>query len=157
MPCTEEVWKNLYMRRLPCYRSFSYRADLSQSNTQSRHLSVLRHSFFPGWDSTSTWALVEIWEKCVFVIFLGSPNCLPDEKMALKKALPDRNLALKITYRMGIWLSKSLTGRESGHQIFLPDMIYLSGKIYDYFDYAWVGVEWGWALNWLRNIYTLPK
>ena len=32
---------------------------LSQSNTQSRYLSVLRHSFFPGWDSTST--LVEIW------------------------------------------------------------------------------------------------
>ena len=34
-------------------------------------------------------------EKCIFVKFLGSQNCLPDEKMALKKALPDRNLALK--------------------------------------------------------------
>ena len=36
---------------------------------------------------------------------------------ALKKALPDTNLALKIAYRMGIWLSKSLTGRESGHDM----------------------------------------
>ena len=61
--------------------------------------------------------------------------------MALKKTLPDRNLALKIAYRTGIWLSKSLTRRESGHQIFLPDMIYLTRKIYDYYDYAWVGVS----------------
>ena len=36
--------------------------------------------------------------------------------MALKKALPDRNLARKINYRTGIWLSKSLTGRENGSQ-----------------------------------------
>ena len=61
--------------------------------------------------------------------------------MALKKTLPDRNLALKIAYRTGIWLSKSLTRPESGHQIFLPDMIYLTRKIYDYFDYAWGGGE----------------
>ena len=39
----------------------------------------------------------------------------------LSKALPDGNLALKITYRTWIWLSKSLTGREFGHQISLPD------------------------------------
>ena len=38
-------------------------------------------------------------EKCIFVRYLGSKNCLPDEKMALKKALGDGNLALKITYR----------------------------------------------------------
>ena len=35
----------------------------------------------------------------------GSQNCLPDG-----------NLALKIAYRTGIWLSKSLTGREFGSQ-----------------------------------------
>ena len=61
--------------------------------------------------------------KCIFVRFLGCHNCLPDKKMALEKALPNRNLALK-----------SLTKRESGHQIFLPDMIFLTGKIYDYFN-----------------------
>ena len=43
--------------------------------------------------------------KCPLV---GSQICLPDEKMALKKALPDGNLALKIAYRTGIWLSKAL-------------------------------------------------
>ena len=31
-------------------------------------------------------------EKCIFVKFLVSQNCLPDEKMALKKALPDRRV-----------------------------------------------------------------
>ena len=41
--------------------------------------------------------------------------------MTLKMALPDWNLALKITYRMGIWLSKSLTGWEFGSQNRLPD------------------------------------
>ena len=69
-------------------------------------------------------------------------NCLPDDKMALIKALPDRNLALKFFNQMGIWLSKSFTGRESGHQMFLPDVIFLFHKIYDYFDFAWgVGVQ----------------
>ena len=42
----------------------------------------------------------------MFVKFLGSQNCLPDKKMALKKALLDGNLALKIAYQTGIWLSK---------------------------------------------------
>ena len=64
-------------------------------------------------------------EKCIFVRVLGSQNCLPDEKMGLKKALldgnfalkgiterelgsqnyllPDGNSALKITYRTRIW------------------------------------------------------
>ena len=78
-----------------------------------------------------------------FVIFVGSQNCLPDEIITLKKALPDGNLALKITYQTEIWLSKSITRQKSGHQIFLPDMIYLTGKMYDYFDYALVGVGWG--------------
>ena len=53
-------------------------------------------------------------EKCIFVKFLGSQNCLPDEKMALKKALPDGNWALKYHYRTGIWLSNIITGRELG-------------------------------------------
>ena len=63
--------------------------------------------------------------------------------MALKNALPDGNVALKITYQTGIWLSKSLTGRESGHQMFLPDMIYLTGKIYDLIMHGlgWSGGE----------------
>ena len=43
--------------------------------------------------------------------------------MALKKALPEENLALKITYRKRIGLSNIITGRESGSQILLPDMI----------------------------------
>ena len=45
---------------------------------------------------------IEVWggahlkiEKCIFVRYLGSQNCLPEEKMALKKALPEENLALK--------------------------------------------------------------
>ena len=37
-------------------------------------------------------------EKYIFVRFLGSQNCLPDEKMALKKAVPDGNWALKYHY-----------------------------------------------------------
>ena len=43
-----------------------------------------------------------------------SQNCLPDERRALKNALPDGNLALKITYPTRIWPS------------FLADMILLS-------------------------------
>ena len=35
--------------------------------------------------------------------FLGSQNCLLEEKMALKKALPDRKLCLKYHYQTGIW------------------------------------------------------
>ena len=49
-------------------------------------------------------------EKCIFVNFFGSQNCLPDEKMALKKAIPDGNLAFK-----------TITGRKFGSQISLPD------------------------------------
>ena len=33
-----------------------------------------------------------------------------------QKALPNGNLALKISYLMEIWLSKLLTGREFGFQ-----------------------------------------
>ena len=58
----------------------------------------------------------------MFVKFFGSQNCLPDEKMALKKALPDGNLAFKYHYRTGIWLSKIITGQ------------FLSGKIYMHFS-----------------------
>ena len=46
---------------------------------------------------------LKIIEKCVFVKFLGSQNCLLEEKMALKKALPDRKLSLKYHYQTGIW------------------------------------------------------
>ena len=60
-------------------------------------------------------------EKGIFVKYLGSQNCLPDEKMALKKALPDGNWALKYHYQTGIWLSKIITGREFGSQKSLPD------------------------------------
>ena len=58
--------------------------------------------------------------------------------------------SLKIAYRTIKWLSKGmnkqefaikkLTEQESGHQIFLPDMFFVSGKIFDYFDYAGGGV-----------------
>ena len=57
------------------------------------------------------------------------------------KAPMEETTLYNSAYRTGIWLSKSLSGRESGHQILLPDMIYLTGKIYDYYDYAWVGVS----------------
>ena len=60
-------------------------------------------------------------EKCIFVRFLGSQNCLPEEKMALKKPLPDGNWALKYHYRTGIWLSKIITGREFGSEKSLLD------------------------------------
>ena len=60
-------------------------------------------------------------EKCIFVIFFGSQNCLPDEKMALEKALPDGNWARKYHYRTGIGLSNIITGREFGSQKSLPD------------------------------------
>ena len=52
-------------------------------------------------------------EKCIFVRVLGSQNYLPDEKMALKKALPDKSLALKRHNRTGIGLSNILTGWKS--------------------------------------------
>ena len=52
---------------------------------------------------------------------MGSENFLPDEKMPLKKALPDRNLALRYHYRTGILLSNIVTGEEFGSQISLPD------------------------------------
>ena len=69
--------------------------------------------------------LLKMIEKCIFVKFLGSQNCLPDEKMALKKALLDRNLALnkalldgnwalKYYYRTRIGLSNIITGHEFG-------------------------------------------
>ena len=61
--------------------------------------------------------------------------------MALKKALLNGNLALNITYWTWIWLSKSLAGQESCHQIFLLKMAFLTVKFYDYFDYAWGGGE----------------
>ena len=56
----------------------------------------------------------------------------------MRKWLLKRNYRMeiplsKLLYQMWIWLSKSLTKRESGHQIFLPDIICLSGKIYDFF------------------------
>ena len=50
-------------------------------------------------------------------------KALPEENLALKKALPEENLALKITYRKGIWLSNIITGREAGFQILLPERI----------------------------------
>ena len=45
-----------------------------------------------------------------FCQIFGLSELLTDEKLALKQ---------------GITLSKSLTERESSHQIFLPDMIFL--------------------------------
>ena len=59
-----------------------------------------------------------------FVKFLGSQNCLPDEKIVVKEVLPNKNLALrkasvgrnwalKYHYSAGIDLSNIITGRES--------------------------------------------
>ena len=48
-------------------------------------------------------------------------KALPEENLALKMALPEENLALKITYRKRIGLSNIITGRESGFQILLPE------------------------------------
>ena len=42
----------------------------------------------------------------IFVRFLGSQNCLPDEKMSIKKALPDMNLAPKKALPDGNWALK---------------------------------------------------
>ena len=53
--------------------------------------------------------------------FLGSQNCISDEEMALKKALPDGNLAFKYHYRTEIWLSNTITGQKFGSQKSLPD------------------------------------
>ena len=50
-------------------------------------------------------------EKCNFVNLMGSQNFLPDEKMALKKALPDKNFDLKKAHQTGIGLS--LPGRRA--------------------------------------------
>ena len=50
-------------------------------------------------------------------------KALPEENLALKKALPEENLALKITYQKRIGLSNIITGRESGFQILLPEKI----------------------------------
>ena len=51
----------------------------------------------------------------------GLSKYLPDEKMALKKALPDGNLSLKYHYRTGICLSNIITGQKFGFQKSLPD------------------------------------
>ena len=50
-------------------------------------------------------------------------KALPEENLALKKALPEGNWALKIDYRKRIGLSNIITGRESDSQILLPEMI----------------------------------
>ena len=55
--------------------------------------------------------------KCFFVRFLGSQNCLPEEKRALPKELLNGNLALKMTYQTRIWPSNILTRRD----FFCPD------------------------------------
>ena len=75
------------------------------------------------------------WEK-------GSQKGITRWDFGSQNHIPDVNLAFK-----------SLTGRESGHQIFLPDTIFLTGKIYDYFVMHRVGR----VQNWLRNMCTLPK
>ena len=64
-----------------------------------------------------TWSMCHMW---------NFSNCLPDAKMAFdfQNHLSDVNLALKVP-----------SGWESGHKIFLLDIIFLAGKIYDYFDY----------------------
>ena len=46
-------------------------------------------------------------------------KALPEENLALKKALPEENLALKITYRKRIGLSNIITGHEFGCQYLL--------------------------------------
>ena len=74
-------------------------------------------------------------EKCVFVKFLGSQNCLTDEKMALKKALPDGNLALKYHYQTRIGLSNIITGREFGCQYLLNRQTF--GSVLE-------GLGWSW-------------
>ena len=51
-------------------------------------------------------------EKFIFVRFLESQDCLPDNKKALKKALTDMNLALKMSFRTRIWSSNILTGHD---------------------------------------------
>ena len=57
-------------------------------------------------------------EKCIFVKFVVSQNYLLDEKMVLKKVVPDGNLALKTTYRTRIWPSDILTGHDFFGNIF---------------------------------------
>ena len=52
--------------------------------------------------------------KMHFVKFLGSQNCLPDEKMPLRKTLPDKSLALKRHNQTGIGLSIIITGLRRG-------------------------------------------
>ena len=39
-------------------------------------------------------------------------KALPDRNLVLKKALPDGNWALKYHYQTGIWLSNIITGHE---------------------------------------------
>ena len=41
----------------------------------------------------------KIQHKCIFVIVFGPQNCLLDEKMALKKAIPNVSFTLKIAYQ----------------------------------------------------------
>ena len=66
-------------------------------------------------------------EKFLYVRFFGSQNGFPDKKMAIKKALQNRNWALKITYQIWIQPSNILSGQESGHHMFFPDIIFLTG------------------------------
>ena len=62
-------------------------------------------------------------------------KALPEENLALKKALPEENLALKITYRKGmvlkynyrkrIGLSNIIAGKHSGsNTIILTDFLF---------------------------------
>ena len=59
--------------------------------------------------------------------------------MALKKALPDGNWALKYHYRTGIWLSKIITGREFGSQKSLPDENW--ALKYHYRTWVWLSIS----------------
>ena len=48
-------------------------------------------------------------------------KALPEVVLAINKALPEVLLVIKYSYRKKIWSSNILTGRRSGHQIFLPE------------------------------------
>ena len=75
--------------------------------------------------SLAPWSMCHIWKiwklaiknrKMHFYQSFGVTKFLTWRGNGSQKALPNGNLALKISYLMEIWLSKLLTGREFGFQ-----------------------------------------
>ena len=116
------------------FKNINIASSFDLTGLSAKNLYWLRRCPLPPWSMCHMW---KIWQLAIknrkmrFCQNFGLSKWLPDKKMALKKAIPERNLALNIAYRTGIWLQsrlsdenlalKGITGREFGSQNHLPD------------------------------------